>query len=155
MAKREDPFLLENYRFLSLQKKAFVDEFFKKLDNICFRFAVKRYVEGKTISQAAEEMEYTERAVYVYRDRIISLWYIYTEQERLEYHIQRLLFMVQKHGVMNKKRLVQYFQPKRKGITITEFNGIIELLIASGKLVSFQTIPGKKGGRIGKMYKIS
>lgn len=155
MAKKEDPFMLEHYRFLSPQKQEYINTFLKKLDDVCREFAVKRYVEGKTINQIAEEIGYTERAVYAYRDRIISLWYVYSEQEKLNHHRQRLLNILKKHGIMKHRRLMWNFNLKRSGLTNREFKDIIEQLILSGKIISFHSVPGEKGGRCGNIYKLN
>jgi len=154
LVKKEDPFVLANYRFLPLHRRKQVDEFVKRLDGTCREFAVKRYVEGKTVSQAAEEMGYTERAVYIYRDRIVTLWNLYAEQDKLEYHRQRVLNIMRKHGVIKHRTLLMNLHLKRSGLTSNEFREIINQLVAAGKVMYFISEP-KGAGRCGKIYKLN
>lgn len=132
MAKKEDPFMLENYRFLPCRKKCYVDAFIDMLDETCREFAVKRYVEGKTISQVAEEMGYTDRAIYLYREKIIELWNLYSQDDYFAYHRQRIIAMIRKHGVIEHSKLTMNMNLKRSGLKYSDFIEMIKALIASG-----------------------
>ncbi|TEB15160.1 hypothetical protein Psfp_02336 [Pelotomaculum sp. FP] len=146
MAKKEDPFMLENYRFLTPLKKSYIDSFFKKLDNVSREFAIKRYVEGKTISLIAEEMDYTERSLYAYREKIIELWELYSKKERLEYHKQRIVGMIRRHGVIDHSKLLMNINLKRSGLRLNEFTDIINTLIATGEVIC-EIMPGNRSKR--------
>lgn len=132
MAKKEDPFMLENYRFLPQRKKCYVDAFIEMLDETCREFAVKRYIEGKTISQVAEEMDYTDRSLYLYREKIIELWNLYSQNDYFTYHRQRIIAMIRKHGVIDHSKLTMNMNLKRSGLKYSDFIEMIKTLIASG-----------------------
>jgi len=155
MAKKEEPFELQNYRFLPPRLQGVVDGFISKLDDVTREFAIKRYVEGKTYGQIAEEMGYAERSLYPYRERIITLWYLYSDRERLDYHIQRVMSMLQKHGVISHSRLLMNLSLKRSGLSYSEFTTIMDVLISSGKVVCYTVSPGKSGGRPAKKYSLA
>lgn len=155
ISKKRDPFLLENFRFLTKIKRRYVEDFIKLLDDNCQQFVLLRYGKGKTVSQVAEDMGYTERAVYAYRDRILMQWSIYAEQDRFDRHRRRVLKVIRNNGVIKRRRLVWNLNLKKTGLTIVELDHIISQLIADGKIISYPSIPGKRGGRYGEVYEIS
>lgn len=157
MAKREDPFMLANYRFMSPKKRGIVDKFIAKLDDTCREFATKRYVENKTVAQVAEEMGYTERAVYAFRNRIISLWDLYSDgkRDKYEYHRQRIIKAVKRRGVIRHWRLKKNLNLRRSGLSETEFMDLLNRLVAEGRVIRYYSTPGKKGGAPGTIYEYS
>lgn len=155
MAKREEPFELQNYRFLPPRLRGVVDGFISKLDDTTREFTVKRYVEGKTYGQIAEEMGYAERSLYPYRERVITLWYLYSDRERMEYHIQRIISMLQRHGVMYHRNLLRFINLKQSGLTYDEFQDIMKLLTSTNIVICYNTSPGRRGGRPGKKYRLN
>lgn len=151
MSKKEDPFMLKNYRFLPLRRRKYVDSFITQLDETSRNFATLRYVDGKIISQVAEEMGYSDRAVYAYRDRVISLWNLYADQNRLDYHRQRVLNMLKKHQIIKHRKLIMNLNLKRSGLTNSEFKEIIYQLIETKQIKCHVSIPPAQGRR-GKIY---
>ncbi|MDR3543262.1 MAG: hypothetical protein P4L69_20220 [Desulfosporosinus sp.] len=75
MSELSEPIELEFYPFLDERCRATVDQFLEKLDPRFRTFAFKRYGEGKTIQQIAEEMGYSERNLFKFRKRILLCWY--------------------------------------------------------------------------------
>lgn len=75
MSELREPVELEYYPFLTGQRRDEVDQFLAKLDPRYRTFAHKRYFEGKTIPQIAEEMGYSERNLFKFRKRILMCWY--------------------------------------------------------------------------------
>jgi len=70
-----EPEELEFYPFLTSQRRDEVNQFLDKLDPRFRTFAHKRYCEGKTIPQIAEEMGYSERNLFKFRKIVLMCWY--------------------------------------------------------------------------------
>jgi len=145
LAKKEDPFMLANYRFLPNHLRVRVDEFIEKLDKACRQFVVKRYVEGKALYQVAEEMGYAERTIYSIRDRVIDLWNLTFLSTHLEYNRERILNVIKRYGVIEHHRLVNNLHLNRSGLNRMDFKDILEVLIVTGQIKLRIIKPGPKG----------
>jgi len=153
VAKRVDPFLLINYRFLPSSLRTRVDDFIEKLDKVCMEFAIKRYVQGKTFSQIAEEMGYVERSLYSLRERTLNLWELSFINNNFEYHCDRILSVINRYGDIEHSRLVNTLHMERAGLNHTDFKNILEVLLVTGQIKLF-IVPKLKGGRPKRKYVI-
>lgn len=72
----EDP--LRYYRFLGGNAKASINDFFSILEEPYRTYARKRYIESKTIEQIAEEMGYSPRTIYNFRQKVLKYWLIFS-----------------------------------------------------------------------------
>lgn len=154
MAKREDPFLLTNYRFLPDNLRTRIDEFIEKLDEVCREFAIKRYVQGKTLSIVAEEMGYVERSLYSLRERILNLWDLMFINNEFEYQCDRVLSVIKRYGVVEHYRLANNLNLDRAGLNHIDLKNILDILLVSGQIKLFiKSRPN--GGRPKRKYVIA
>jgi len=154
MAKREDPFLLTNYRFLPNNLRTRINEFIEKLDETCKEFAIKRYVQGKTLSNIAEEMGYVERSLYSLRDRILNLWDLTFINDDFEYHCDRVLSVIKRYGVVEHYRLANNLNLDRAGLNHIDLKNILDILLVNGQIKLFIK-PRPNGGRPKRKYVIT
>ncbi|MBE3584955.1 MAG: hypothetical protein IMW94_02045 [Thermoanaerobacter sp.] len=148
--KREDPFMLANYRFLPARLKEKVNRFINLLDQPYRDFASKRYAQGKSMAVVAEEMGYAERSLYTFREKVITLWMLYCDHERLEAHKQRMIAMIRRHSPISHSRLLMNMNLKRSGLSIDDFLDLIEILVATG--VIDRVLVSRDNGKLARVY---
>lgn len=153
MAKREDPFLLTNYRFLPSNLRTRINEFIEKLDETCKEFAIKRYTQGKTLSQVAEEMGYVERSLYSLRERILNLWDVAFINDDFEYQCDRVLTVIKRYGVVEHYRLANNLNLDRAGLNHIDLKNILDILLVNGQIKLF--IKPRPRGRPKRKYVIA
>ncbi len=73
--------VLKNYRFWQGHLRRLIDDFLSRLPQPYRRFAILRYVEGKTMECIAEEMDYSPRSMYVFRRKVLDWWRLFINQE--------------------------------------------------------------------------
>ncbi len=72
--------VLKNYRFWRGPLRQQIEDFLSRLPEPYRRFAVLRYVEGKTMECIAEEMAYSTRSMYVFREKVLKWWRLFVTQ---------------------------------------------------------------------------
>lgn len=154
MAKKEDPFMLTNYRFLPEGLRTRVNDFVESLDGSCKEFVTKRYMQGKTLAQVAEEMGYVERSVYSIRDRVLNLWDMAFFNKDFEYQCDRVLGVIRRYGAIEHHRLLSNLNLNRSGLNQIHLKNIIDLLVIT-KEIKLLIIPKTKGGRPKRKYVIA
>lgn len=148
--KREDPFMLANYRFLPARLKGKVTRFFNLLDQPYRDFALKRYAQGKSMAAVAEEMGYAERSLYTFREKVITLWMLYCDHERFESHKQRMIAMIRRHSPISHSRLMMNMNLKRSGLSNEDFLDLIEILVATGEID--RVLVSRGNGKMARVY---
>ncbi|NLI74761.1 MAG: hypothetical protein GX369_08375 [Euryarchaeota archaeon] len=154
MTRKEDPFLLVNYRFLpdNLQKR--IDLFLNKLDDTCRKFAHKRYIEGKTFCDIAEEMGYVERSLYSIRSRILALWDLTFVNNDFEHHCNRVLGAIKRYGAIDHYKLADNLSLRRSGLSHMDLKAILDILLIDGDIkLHIRSRPN--GGRPKRTYVIA
>lgn len=134
MAKREDPFMLTHYRFLPASLKTRVDEFIDKLDETCKEFVKKRYIDGMSLGDIAEEMGYVERSIYLIREKVIDMWCLTLIDNDYKYHCNRILNAIRRYGTIDHYRLLNNLHFDRFGLGPKDFKCMIDMLLANGNI---------------------
>lgn len=147
--KRQDPFMLRNYRFLPPRLKERVDAFLAALGQPHRDFAQKRYVEGKSMAEVAEEMGYAERSLYAIREKVIFWWNIFSERDAVERLKNRVLGIVRKRRVVKHSKLLMSIHLQRSKLTHQDLADAVSLLEAEGII---RRMVSRNGGKSCTIY---
>lgn len=77
-------FLLRHYSFLSASQQRMLEKFILALPEHERYFAKRRYLDGATVEQIAQEMCYTERNIYRIRQRVLEKLRVYMISREVE-----------------------------------------------------------------------
>lgn len=134
MARREEPLMLMYYRFLPASLKTQVDGFIDKLDSTCKEFVKKRYLDGMSLGNIAEDMGYVERSIYLIREKVIDMWSLTLIDSNFKYHCNRILNVIRRCGTIDHYRLLNNLNFGRFGLGPKDFKSMIDILLANGNI---------------------
>ena len=143
-----EPVELKNYGKINHRLREKVNSWMTTLDESCREFVELRYVKALSLTNISEVMNYEVRSLYNLRRKVFESWNDFSNSDILDEHQERLLTMIHRNVTITHSRLLKNFNLGRHGLTVSDFEYMIDNLILNGHITCIKEFTGKKALRV-------